>query len=204
MLMIFHANDKTSNPEILDQMFALRARQFSQRRGWRVSVTDGRERDLFDDLNPLYICVLDDQNKLLASLRLLPTNGPHMLSDVFPEVMGDAGVVRHALIWESSRFCVDTDAARKFGSDGINSVTREILSGLFQTALDAGMQNVISVYDVYVERILRRSGCVFERLGPVVAYDDLKTVGGLFEVSKEVVSALKPDGLIPAALGVDS
>lgn len=157
------------------------------------------EIDLFDSMNPLYICVVDDTENLLASLRLLPTTGPHMLSDVFRETMGDAGVIRHPLVCESSRFCVDTEAARKFGPDGINAVTREILAGLFQIALDAGMQNVISVYDVFVERILKRSGCVFERLGPIVLYDDLKTVSGLFEVSEDVIAALFDDTLTSAA-----
>tara|TARA_R110002126_G_scaffold92954_16_gene220509 strand:- start:568 stop:1179 length:612 start_codon:yes stop_codon:yes gene_type:complete len=190
MLLTAHYGELKKRPEILEQMYSLRARQFSQRRGWRVVVKDGLEIDIFDDLNPLYICVLDPAGRLIASLRLLPTIGPHMLSDVFPEVMGDAVVVRHPLIWESSRFCVDTEAARQFGSDGINIVTRKILAGLFQTALDAGMQNVISVYDVFVERILKRSGCEFERLGPVVKYDDLKTVGGLFQVSRDVIDAI--------------
>lgn len=190
MLIVSHANDKKTPSHILDQMYALRARQFSQRRGWCVNVSNGKEIDRFDELNPLYICVMDEAEQLVASLRLLPTTGPHMLSDVFPEVMGKAGIVRHPLIWESSRFCVDTEAARRFGPDGINMVTREILSGLFQTAFDAGMENVISVYDVFVERVLKRSGCSFDRLGPVVLYDDLKTVGGLFEVSEEVVAAI--------------
>ena len=172
MLLTAHYGELKKRPEILEQMYSLRARQFSQRRGWRVVVKDGLEIDIFDDLNPLYICVLDPAGRLIASL------------------MGDAVVVRHPLIWESSRFCVDTEAARQFGSDGINIVTRKILAGLFQTALDAGMQNVISVYDVFVERILKRSGCEFERLGPVVKYDDLKTVGGLFQVSRDVIDAI--------------
>lgn len=202
MLLTAHCNDLKKRPEILEQMYSLRARQFSQRRGWRVVVKDGLEIDIFDDLNPLYICVLDPTGQLVASLRLLPTTGPHMLCDVFPEVMGDEGVVRHPLIWESSRFCVDTEAARQFGADGINIATRKILAGLFQTALDAGMQNIISVYDVFVERILKRSGCAFERLGPVVKYDDLKTVGGLFEVSRDVIEAIEDDQTLIQAQNV--
>ncbi|MCF6302969.1 MAG: hypothetical protein L3J13_07190 [Devosiaceae bacterium] len=197
MLLVAHADKQNTYSDIFEQMYQLRARQFSQRRGWRVVVTDGLEKDRFDDMNPLYICVVsDDAKKLLASLRLLPTTGPHMLSDVFPEVMGEAGIVRHPLIWESSRFCVDTETAREFGSDSINIITRKILAGLFETAHTAGMQNIISVYDIFVERILRRSDCSFERLGPVVKYDDLSTVGGLFEVSPEVISAIN--------LGIDA
>jgi acyl homoserine lactone synthase len=193
MLLVAQKSDAPAHTDVFEQMYRLRAKQFSVRRGWRVEVQDGLEKDRFDDLDPLYICVLGQDQNLLASLRLLPTTGPHMLSDIFPEVMGDVGVVRHPLIWESSRFCVDTDAVREFGSDGINIITRQVLAGLFKTAQTAGIRNVISVYDVYVERILKRAGCSFDRLGPVVKYDDLKTVGGLFEVSDSVIAALLAD-----------
>lgn len=196
MLIIAQGNEIHSHQGIADQMFRLRAKLFSDRRGWRVTVENGKECDRFDELEPIYIC-LTNKDRLLASLRLLPTTGPHMLADVFPEVMGDTGVVRHPMIWESSRFCVDTEAARLFSSDGINVVTRDILLGLFSTAREIGLLNIISVYDVYVERILRRAGCLFDRLGPVVSYDDLKTVGGLFEVSETVISQLSfPDSRI--------
>jgi acyl homoserine lactone synthase len=191
MIIIAHEVERYSHESLFDQMYQLRARQFGLRRGWRVEVNDGRERDRFDDLNPLYVCVATESGQLLASLRLLPTTGPHMLSDVFPEVMGEAGIIRHPLILESSRFCVDTEASRTFHEDGINQVTRELLHGLFSTALKAGMQNIISVYDIFVERVLIRAGCRMERLGPVQRYDDLRTVGGLFDVTEEVVNALK-------------
>jgi len=193
MLIVAHGSESVSFADTFEQMYQLRAKQFSTRRGWRVEVRDGLEKDRFDELNPLYICVLGENRNLLASLRLLPTTGPHMLSDVFPEVMGDAGVVRNPLIWESSRFCVDTGAAREFGLDGINMITRRLLVGLFQTANDAGIQNIISVYDIFVERILKRAGCSFDRLGPVAKFDDLKTVGGIFEVSEGVIAALHAD-----------
>ncbi len=193
MLLVAHGSEIATHADTFEQMYRLRAEQFSLRRGWRVNVQGGLEKDRFDDLNPLYICILGHNQNLLASLRLLPTTGPHMLSDIFPEVMGEAGIVRHPLIWESSRFCVDTNAVREFGADGINMITRQVLAGLFQTARDAGIRNVISVYDVFVERILRRAGCSFDRLGPIVKYDDLKTVGGLFEVSESVIAELLSD-----------
>ena len=190
MIVTAHAHEVDANSDLFDQMYQLRARQFKDRRDWRVDVTNGRERDRFDDLDPLYVCVVGPGQKLLASLRLLPTTGPHMLSDVFPEVMGDSGVVRNPLVIESSRFCVDTVACRKAGPGGINLVTRQLLVALFQTAKDAGMSHVISVYDVFMERILRRSGCPFERLGPVVQYDGLKTVAGMCEASAEIINAI--------------
>lgn len=193
MLHVYHGEEKEKYRSIFDQMTCLRADQFSTRRGWQVTVNDGKEVDRFDQMNPLYVCLLSQEQRLLASLRLLPTMGPHMLCDVFPEVMGDTGIVRNPLVWESSRFCVDTKAIRDFGDDGINIVTRAILAGLFSTASSAGLEYIISVYDIFVERILRRSGCKFERLGPIVRYDDLKTVAGLFAVDENLKANITMD-----------
>lgn len=200
MLMIKSGAElEATDPKVLESMYRLRARQFAARRGWRVEVRNGMEIDRFDAMNPVYVCYLDGTN-VLASLRILPTTGPHMLSDVFPEVMGEAGAIRHPLIWESSRFCVDTDLARIYAEDGINLITRSLLLGLFRTAYRSGIQNVVSVYDLYLERILRRAGCRFERLGPVAMYDGLKTVAGLFEVSANNIAELQ--GRRPALPGL--
>ncbi|WP_199773082.1 acyl-homoserine-lactone synthase [Ensifer adhaerens] len=186
---------------LIEQMFRLRARQFANRRNWRVSVEDGREIDYFDTLDPTYVLVSNDAGILVASLRVLPTTGPHMLADVFRDIMAESSVIRHPLIWESSRFCIDPAVARNYGPDGINMVTREVLHGLFSLARDCGVQNVVSVYDLMVERILRRAGCLFDRIGSVVEYDDgLLTTAGLFEVSDEVIDRLtsmrKPERLL--------
>jgi N-acyl-L-homoserine lactone synthetase len=97
MILTAYESERDTQSDVFHQMYELRARQFAERRGWRVVVEDGLEKDRFDDMNPLYICVITDDRRLLASLRLLPTTGPHMLSDVFPEVMGDAGIIRHPL-----------------------------------------------------------------------------------------------------------
>ncbi|MCE6958356.1 acyl-homoserine-lactone synthase [Cereibacter sphaeroides] len=196
MLHAISGADRAAYPELFDQMHQLRARAFHERRGWRVTVENGRERDAFDDLDPLYMMVSDGRGRLLASLRLLPTTGPYMMADVFPEVLPDGGVIRHPLIWESSRFCADTEAVRDFGIDGINQITRELMQGAIRTAYHAGMESIVSVYDIYVERILKRAGLLFERLGPVVRYDEgLRTTSGLIEVSERAMAALElPDG----------
>lgn len=190
MIIIANGADDPKKSVILDQMYRLRARQFSSRRGWRVVVEEQCEVDAFDQLIPIYVCLVMN-DRLVASLRLLPTIGPHMLADVFPETMGLGSPIRDPRVWESSRFCVDTDVTRAFGDDGINIATRAVLAGLFQMAGALGLKNVVSVYDVFVERILRRAGCRFKRLGPIVRYDDLKTVAGLFEVAPDVVSEIQ-------------
>ncbi|WP_372422052.1 acyl-homoserine-lactone synthase [Salinarimonas chemoclinalis] len=208
MITVLWGSQWDEHPDICNQMFRLRAQLFLDRRGWSVDVSGGLEIDRFDDLDPLYVCVLSAEGRLVASLRLLPTLGPHMLSDVFPEVAGARGPIRGADVWESSRFCVDTEAARDFHADGINHATRMLLAGLFASARTIGLRSVVSVYDVYVERILKRAGCSFERLGPVHEYDALRTVAGLFPVADNEPARIlrggghrtapRADGIAPA------
>lgn len=191
MIIFLQGSERSRFPELFDQMFRLRAAAFGERRKWRVEVNDKREFDRFDDLDPLYIMSVDGDDRLLASLRILPTTGPHMLADVFPETMGELPPIRHPLIWESSRFCVDTAAANTHSPSGVNNVTAELLIGLFEIARRASIINVVSVYDLYLERILKRAGCRFDRLAAPWVYDDLKTVAGLFEVSQSAIDDLR-------------
>jgi len=187
-----YARGTRENKPLIDQMHALRAKAFHDRRGWRVTVKDGREYDAFDDLDPLYVLVSNGEGRLASSLRLLPTTGPYMMSDVFPEVQGPTGLLRSPFIWESSRFCADRDVVSDFGHDGINTITRMMLLGGMQELHRNGVTQVVSVYDILVERILKRSGLIFERLGPVVKYDEgLKTTSGIFEINDAAIMRMK-------------
>ena len=192
MILTVSAEESQQYSHVLDQMFRLRARQFSVRRGWRVVVEDGKEIDRFDrDVQPLYVLNVSNSGRLLGGLRLLQTTGPHMLSDVFPETMGGLTAIRDPLVFESTRFCVDTSAGGPISSNGIHVSTGELVLGLFEMAQRSGLTSIVSVYDLFLERVLRRVGCLFDRLGPPVLYDDLKTVAGIFEVSDEAIASIR-------------
>lgn len=194
MIHVVTPENQHAYADLLDQMFRLRAQSFGDRRKWQVDVVDGRELDGYDEMDPIYVLVSDGVGKLIGGQRLLPTTGPHLLADVFAETMGEHPVIRHPLVWECSRFVVDTQAAKERSNDGVNYATRELLLGLVKTAYDAGMVNIVANYDLYMERITRRAGLVAERLGPVVSYHShdgtTKTVATLIEVSEDVIEGL--------------
>ncbi len=169
MIKILQNCDKTKYPHLFEQMFRLRAQEFHERRQWAVSVKDGKEIDRFDDLDPVYVLVVNEDDEVWASLRLLPTTGPYMVADVFPELMAGDSIIRHPLIWESSRFCVDHTKALQRSTLGIRIVTQQLLIGAFNTAKAAGIERIISAADILVTRILKNCGCPIERFGqPVI------------------------------------
>ena len=88
MLKLIQGDCASSYPQEVDAMFRARAKTFADRLGWDVVVRNGWERDRFDDENPLYlVSVNPDTGEYWGSLRLLPTTGPNMLRDVFPQLL---------------------------------------------------------------------------------------------------------------------
>src|SRR5574337_1617620 len=130
MLKLIEGSYSSFFPRESDAMFKNRAEVFSARLGWDVVVNNGYERDRFDDLNPLYLVSVDPETEgYWGSLRLLPTTGPNMLRDVFPQLLDDNGHVESATIWESSRICaIDVEGQPDRGRGGVNYVLSELRS----------------------------------------------------------------------------
>ena len=121
MLKLIEGSYASFFPREINAMFRNRAETFAERLGWEVAVKDGYERDMFDDANPLYLVSVDpDTEEYWGSLRLLPTTGPNMLRDVFPQLL-DGDTVESATIWESSRICTAGARGRLEQNKNINA-----------------------------------------------------------------------------------
>lgn len=189
MIKLIPAHEAKNHPKLIDEMFSLRARQFDQRLRWKVKVNEyGHEVDEFDDLDPLYVVSLGPDGSVIGTFRLLQTTGPHMLLDVFPELLPDGQFIRSPLVWESTRFCVDTERVKQLSSRGINSVTGELLSTLLEVGLYAGLTHIVTVIDVRMERVLLRAKCPVERMGPPVKIGKVNTIAILMECSEKTVA----------------
>jgi acyl homoserine lactone synthase len=82
MIVVVQEHNTREHADLIDQMFRLRARVFAERLKWDVTVIDGKERDRFDDLGPVYLIHTDEEGRTVrGSLRLLPTTGPTLLAE---------------------------------------------------------------------------------------------------------------------------
>ena len=90
----------------LEAMHRDRKKIFVDTLKWDVPVVDGQyEVDQFDTDEALYLVALAaDRQRHLGSVRLLPTTGPHLLSEVFP-FLCDNGVPVGEDIYEITRLC---------------------------------------------------------------------------------------------------
>jgi N-acyl-L-homoserine lactone synthetase len=187
MIKLVKGMERNSYPSEIEQMFSLRKKVFYDRLGWDVRVKDGWECDQFDDLNPLYVLKLDDDGYVVASLRLLPTTGPNMLCDIFPELAPRDRVVRGPTIWESSRFCLDHGKQNARSPNHVAMATAEIMSAVCEVGLASGLTHVVAVTDIFLERIFRQMGCPGERLGQSQRIGKSIAVVLCWEVSEQLL-----------------
>ena len=107
MLHILQTAGKATDDGVLRAMFAARKAVFVDLLGWDVPVVDGRyEIDQFDDRHAVYLVLTDPEGEHLGSARLLPTQRPHILGDLYPHLCAGAPP-RGPAVFEITRFCLD-------------------------------------------------------------------------------------------------
>ncbi|WP_421873462.1 acyl-homoserine-lactone synthase [Pararhizobium sp.] len=192
MIRIFNRNTGKQNPGDLDAMFRLRKRVFHDLLKWDVSLRGDWEIDHYDDANPLYVMSYSEQTgRLRGALRLLPTLGPNMLDDTFPILLGDNPQVRSASIWESSRFCIDPAISQDRGSNQVTIAAAELMCGVGELGLSSGLSHIVTVTDVFLERMFRRMGCPGERIGEPQRIGSVFAVAVAWEVTTGLLEQMK-------------
>lgn len=180
--------------QVLEDMFQLRGRVFRDRLGWEVTIDDqGREIDAFDSLDPVYLVRMNDKGNVVGCLRLLQTTGPHMLSDVFHEILDGAPPLRDPLLWESTRFCVDTERLEQGrGANSIAQATSELQIGALELGMEVGLRDIVTVVDPIMNRVLIRSGNKpYDYVGSTKPMGKVKAMAALMDCTPERVAAIR-------------
>lgn len=175
----------------LIEMHRLRYRVFKERLNWNVRTEGGLERDEFDDLSPTYILALDDQGLVAGSWRLLPTTGPTMLADVFPQLLDGQPMPTASHIWECSRFALDATAGRRQCLASLNKLTAEMFCGLIEFCLVEDIREVITAYDILIARMLPRVGCLPKWQGQRHRIGNTIAVAGWFDATPELLDQVQ-------------
>jgi acyl homoserine lactone synthase len=194
MLKLIEGSNASRFPREMDAMFRNRAEIFGERLGWEVVVKDGCERDRFDDLDPLYLVSVDPvSERYWGSLRLLQTTGPNMLRDVFPQLL-EGEAVESATIWESSRICaVAAPGQPERMKNGVGYVLSELIAGIGEVALLAGLTQIVSVFDARILRVLKAVGCEPEVIGRPQRIGDVMAYAALFEPDPKRLEAFRAE-----------
>ncbi len=163
VITIARAGEHGLGAPLLDSMYRLRSEVFQKRLGWDVRVEDGREHDWFDLIGPHYVVAHDGNSRALGCCRLLPTSGPNMLRDIFPELLDGATAPVSPSIWEISRFALCDECSE--GGFGFGELSASIIAEMFRFAAAHGAEGVVGVTSAAFERMMRHMGLRVERLG---------------------------------------
>lgn len=148
-----HASQLAAHPRLADAMFRDRAAQFVGRHGWDLTLdAEGRERDQYDAMNPLYVILEDDAGRHAASMRAMPTLGRTMVNEHFAH-LNHGIAIRAPFIWECTRFCIAPGA----GAEARNRAGALMLAGQ-ELGLRFGLTRALGVYDARMRRIYRAIG----------------------------------------------
>jgi acyl homoserine lactone synthase len=172
----------------INEMYRLRARVFHGRLGWDVPTIAGMEIDGYDALGPYYMLIRGEGGQLRGCWRLMPTEGPHMLKDTFPQLLhgAQAPVGRH--IWELSRFAIETGGEEQ--SFGFTDMTIQAIQEVMKFAKRMGITHYTTVTTTPIERLLRRTGIDISRLGAPVQIGVERAVALDVAVSPKTLTAL--------------
>ncbi|GLH30369.1 acyl-homoserine-lactone synthase [Acetobacter pasteurianus] len=198
MLHIFSHSEAANYEDIYNDMLRSRAYVFSDRLKWAVDVRDGKEFDNYDTIHdPLYIVVSNDEDQRhVASLRLLPTTGPHMLNTEFSHFFSEDICVQSPDIWECTRLCLHYSGKRK-----INAVLAiaELASALCRLTYNSGISQIIGVYNHSMKRLYSRIGWEPNTLAKSLPkYGNIEC--GVWDINNAVLQAVeshKQSVLIP-------
>jgi acyl homoserine lactone synthase len=125
-----------------------------------------------------------------GSLRLLPTTGPTLLAECFADTLADAVRLSAPTIWEATRFCIDYRLFDRGLLDGLFFASAEMIAGLGDVAVSAGIESIVGNFDASVFRLYRRIGCQVEILGCTSRYGRPVYLG-LFPISELLVRRVK-------------
>lgn len=185
--MIKIASRKEFASKELWEMHRLRAKIFKDRMGWEVPIISGMEIDGYDALDPYYMMIRGETNELRGCWRALPTEGPYMLRDTFPELLYGQQAPQDRRIWELSRFAVDADGPQGFGFSGLSL---EALREIVMFGDNMGIEHYVTVTTPSIERMMLRAGFAVTRYGPPIRIGVETAVALDFDIGEQTHEAL--------------
>jgi acyl homoserine lactone synthase len=182
---------------ILYDMHRLRAKVFCERKGWKIPTMGGMEIDGYDAIDPLYMLMHEPNGLLRGCWRLLPTEGPYMLKDTFPELLHEQVAPEDARIWELSRFAIETKGEQAFG---FSSIAMQSIEVIIRYGHEHNIEQYVTVTTISIERMLRRAGVVTRRLGSALKIGVETAVAIYIDIESSLKAIANPSLHLPDLL----
>lgn len=175
---------------LMSLMHGLR-REVFVRRGARFQPTANQvERDRYDIAGAHYLVVTDASGRNTAAARLLPTTGPHMLPDLFPQLLAGHAAPRSADLYELSRFRAGVSQTRDGRALALCKATLDLLELVLVFARQREIARLVLVTSIGTERLMLRAGLAVHRIAPPAVVQGELSVALFIEVPADTPAAL--------------
>lgn len=172
-------------------MFEARKRVFVDLLGWNVPVLeDTYEVDQFDTPSAGYLVLTASDLRHRASARLLRSDGPHILRDLYPALCSGP-VPSHGNFREITRFCIEPTLPR-----GDRRMARnQLVSALADHALAQGISGYTAVAPMPWFRQIADFGWQCHALGPGAVIDGQELVALQIDIDRNTRADLESTGI---------
>ena len=115
-----------------------------------------------------------------------------MLRDVFPCLLKEGQTIESPTIWEISRLCVlAMDGQPKRARGRVNYALFELLVGIGEVVILAGLTHIVSVFDARMFRVLKAAGCPPHIIGTPRRIGETMSYAGLFNANDALQHSLR-------------
>ncbi|MEW6563799.1 MAG: acyl-homoserine-lactone synthase [Pseudomonadota bacterium] len=169
------------------QLSSYRHKVFVETLGWELQTQNGWELDQFDRPDTVYVVSQNGDGQINGCARLLPTDQPYLLGEVFPELFNGQTPPCSQEVWELSRF-----AAMDFSGHGAavggkaSDITVDLLRQAIACVAAHGGKKMIAVSTRSVERLMRSAGFQMVRMGPPVVINGFSLVACWLDVEENL------------------
>lgn len=187
MLHLIDATNRhtTQNRELLEASYRVRHSEYVDGRGWKaLAKPDGRDVDQFDNANASYL-IWADGAEVLGGARLIPTDKPHLMSDVFPQIVTLGSLPRSSSIWELTRLF---STRRGVSQVSRRRVTGDVFSAMFELGISYELEAISIVCDTFFVTRFLGMGLDVRPLGLPTAYDEGMCIAVLLPVNLKQLS----------------
>ena len=166
----------------------LRHRVFVERHGWQLPTHNGMEYDQFDTPAAVYLIWRDETNVARGAARLIPTNRPYMIKDLWPHMISNRPLPQSPHIWEGTRLCVD----RGLTARSRRRIIAELLCGCLEFGLQEDIEHYVILAPVVVlQRTYEAAGCSIKFLGPKTEIERDLVAAAECRVSRDILAAVR-------------
>lgn len=139
MIHVVTSQNADDYHDLMEEVWQFRHRQFVERLGWKeLNSEDGRETDRFDSDDAIHLVAVN-AGTVVGYTRLLRTSGPHLLADVYPEIMEGHDWPRADDVYEWTR-CISDEKAGRIGDI---QASHMLITGVLEFCLLAGIKGLI-------------------------------------------------------------